>query len=91
MTTRTELLQFLSWASDVHSVQLRDYEGELPLHPRDEDENTRLLVETYLAENAEMRLDAVRRVVFLHGKENRDSVVYREAVEELACLGLGPG
>lgn len=40
---------------------------------------------------AKLKLDAVRRIVFLHGKENRDSVVYREAVEELERLGLDPG
>ncbi len=39
----------------------------------------------------ELKLDAVRRIVFLHGKENRDSAVYLEATEELARLGLEPG
>ena len=38
-----------------------------------------------------LKLDAVKRIVFLHGKENRDSVVLREAGEELARLGLEPG
>ena len=38
-----------------------------------------------------LELDAVRRIVFLHGKEDQSSVVYREAVEELAHLGLDPG
>ncbi len=36
-------------------------------------------------------LGAVCRIVFLHGKENQGSVVYGEAVEELARLGLDPG
>ncbi len=41
-------------------------------------------------EGRPLKLDAVRRIVFLHGKEDRSSVVYREAVEELARLGLDP-
>lgn len=36
------------------------------------------------------KLGAVCRIVFLHGKENRASVVYREAVDELSTLGLEP-
>ncbi len=36
------------------------------------------------------QLGAVCRIVFLHGKENRTSVVYREATEELARIGLIP-
>lgn len=35
-------------------------------------------------------LQAVRRVVFLYGKENKESIVYQEAVEELKKLGLYP-
>lgn len=36
------------------------------------------------------RLGTVCRIVFLHGKENRASVIYREATEELARIGLIP-
>lgn len=49
-------------------------------------------VETMMPIEAEIhtapKLDAVKRVVFLHGKENPESVVYREAVAELADLGV---
>lgn len=36
------------------------------------------------------QLGAVCRIVFLHGKENPGSVVFREATEELAKIGLVP-
>lgn len=46
---------------------------------------------TELHETAsKMKLDAVRRIVFLFNKEG-PSVAYHEAVKELAALGLEPG
>ena len=77
-------------AASVRHADVRLLGGEQRGELRLSREGAEALLEALQASLEAPKLDAVRRIVFLHGKANQGSVVYGEAVEELARLGLDP-